>query len=370
MASTYSSLLRLELIATGEQSGTWGQTTNTNLGTLLDSAVAGTASINVTSGNATLSTNNGAADEARCMILNVSGTPGTSRNIVAPSSSKVYTVINGSDSSVVLKGSATTGITIASGAKVIAAWDGSDFVEVSSSSTGSGDVVGPASSTANNLAAFDGTTGKLIKDSGKAYPTGTIVGTSDTQTLTNKTIDASSNTVTNVSLTTGITGTLAVANGGTGVTSLTGLAKGNGGSAFSAAIAGTDYVAPDGDLGTPSSGTLVYCTVDGVNPVGYLNVPPVGAKTSGYTIQLEDIGKYVEVGSGGSITIPNATFANGDVVSVFNNTSGNITITCSISTAYIAGTNTDVSSVTLATRGVATILFISSTVAVLTGNIS
>jgi hypothetical protein len=82
------------------------------------------------------------------------------------------------------------------------------------------------------------------------------------------------------------------------------------------------------------------------------------------------VGKYVQVGSGGSITIPDATFAEGDAVSIFNNTSGGITITCTITTAYIAGTDSDKASVTLATRGVATILFISSTVCVITGNVS
>jgi hypothetical protein len=58
------------------------------------------------------------------------------------------------------------------------------------------------------------------------------------------------------------------------------------------------------------------------------------------------------------------------VVSIFNNTSGNITITCTITTAYIAGTDSDKATMTLATRGVATVLFISSTICVVTGNVS
>jgi len=104
--------------------------------------------------------------------------------------------------------------------------------------------------------------------------------------------------------------------------------------------------------------------------IGFRNIPPVGTKTSSYTLTTSDVGKYVQIGSGGSIVIPDATFTEGDAINIFNNTSGSITITCSITTAYIAGADTDVASVTLATRGMATILFISSTVCVIAGNIT
>ena len=113
-----------------------------------------------------------------------------------------------------------------------------------------------------------------------------------------------------------------------------------------------------------------FSATAGSNNIGYLNIPAVGTKTSSYTLTTSDVGKYVQLGTGGSVTIPNSTFSEGDVVSIFNNTTGDITITCSITTAYIGGANTDVSSVTLATRGIATVFFISSTTCVINGNIS
>jgi len=125
-----------------------------------------------------------------------------------------------------------------------------------------------------------------------------------------------------------------------------------------------------GVLGTPSSGTLTNCTVDGTNPIGYRDLPAVGTKTGSYTLAVGDVGKYVQVGSGGSITIPDATFAEGDIIAIANNTSSGVTITCSITTAYIAGTDTDKSSVTLATRGLATVVFLSGTVCIISGNVS
>ena len=119
-----------------------------------------------------------------------------------------------------------------------------------------------------------------------------------------------------------------------------------------------------------AASTYTYTLPAATATLGYLNIPAVGTKTGSYTLAVGDVGKYVQVGSGGSITIPDATFAEGDVISIFNNTTGAITITCTITTAYIAGTDTDKASVSLATRGVATILFISGTVCVISGNVS
>jgi len=165
-----------------------------------------------------------------------------------------------------------------------------------------------------------------------------------------------------VNLASGVTGTLAVANGGTGVTSSTG----SGSVVLSTSPSLTTPV-----LGTPTSGNLSNCTADGTNNVGYRNIPQSGSdKTTSYTLATTDVGKFIGVGTSGSITVPNSTFAAGDVVSIFNNTSGSVTLTMSITTAYIAGTNTDKDTLTLATRGVATILFISGTVCVVSGNVS
>ena len=124
-------------------------------------------------------------------------------------------------------------------------------------------------------------------------------------------------------------------------------------------------------LGTPASGNLNSCTADGTNPVGYRNIPAVGAKTTSYTLTAADVGKFVELGTGGSIVVPASVFAAGDAISIFNNTSGSISCTCSaVTTFYKGGTDADINSFSVTTRGVATILFISATVAVVTGNLA
>lgn len=101
------------------------------------------------------------------------------------------------------------------------------------------------------------------------------------------------------------------------------------------------------------------------------SIPSAGTtKTSPYTLATTDNGEHVTVGSGGSITVPNSTFSAGMCVSVYNDTTGGISINISLSTCYVAGTNTNRTGVTLATRGLATILFISSTQGVISGNVT
>jgi hypothetical protein len=120
---------------------------------------------------------------------------------------------------------------------------------------------------------------------------------------------------------------------------------------------------------TNTNVTQTLPSVDNVT-LGYLNIPPVGTKTGSYTLATGDVGEYVQVGTGGSITIPDATFSEGDAIVIANNTSGSITITCSITTAYIAGTDSDKATMSLSTRGVASILFLSGTVCIVSGNVS
>jgi hypothetical protein len=129
MASTYSPNLRLELIGTGEQQGTWGTTTNTNLGTLLEEAIGGYVSVTVSnSGDTTLSTNNGSADQSRNAVINLTGTITAARNVICPAIEKLYVVKNATTGgfSVTFKVSGQTGVTIPNGETYFLYVDGID----------------------------------------------------------------------------------------------------------------------------------------------------------------------------------------------------------------------------------------------------
>ena len=142
---------------------------------------------------------------------------------------------------------------------------------------------------------------------------------------------------------------------------------------------GNTAVSLGGSINTVNNLTLVNANVSSGNVTvttvqdQYGNVraiASVGDKTTAYTLTKADSGRYVTIGSGGSINITNNVFAAGDVVSIFNNTNVNANIVCTITTAYIAGADTDVASANLATRGIATILFTSNVACVIQGNVS
>lgn len=130
MPSTYSQL-KIELIATGEQTGTWGATTNTNLGTALEEAITGSADVTFASGNVTLTlTNTNATQAARHLRLNLIGTTGgATRNLVVPTIQKLYLINNNCTNDIVVKNSTGTGITVGAGKTNFVYNDGSNVVD-------------------------------------------------------------------------------------------------------------------------------------------------------------------------------------------------------------------------------------------------
>lgn len=129
MPSTYSPSLKLELIGNGDQNGTWGTTTNINLGTLLEQAITGVQSIVMSNVDKTLTTLNGTSDEARNAVLVVSGTNSAVRNIIAPAVKKLYVIVNNTSGGfgIILKTSASAGVTIPNGASLWVYCDGTVF---------------------------------------------------------------------------------------------------------------------------------------------------------------------------------------------------------------------------------------------------
>ena len=134
MPSTYSSNLKLELMGTGDQSGTWGNTTNTNLGTALEQAIVGYGNPNFTSdANLTLTlTDSNASQAARCFVLNVTSSVSLSvtRELVVPTIQKPYIIRNNTTGgqSITVKTSAGSGVTVPNSDYVFVYTDGTNVV--------------------------------------------------------------------------------------------------------------------------------------------------------------------------------------------------------------------------------------------------
>ena len=184
MASTYSTDLRLELIGSGDQAGTWGTTTNTNLGTLLEQAVAGVSGGPYVSGtyptvnfptdaDITLTANNGSVDQSRSAVLVVTSTGSltATRNVIAPASaSKTYTIKNSTTGgqSIQVKYATGTGVTIPNGTTTIVYGDGTNFYSRLSGTL-------PVSITGSSATSTTSTSAGAITNSGgwSVTPSGT-----------------------------------------------------------------------------------------------------------------------------------------------------------------------------------------------------
>jgi hypothetical protein len=295
MPSTFSPNLRIELIGNGEQAGNWGSTTNTNLGTLIEDAISGYVVVSVTSANQAFTFADGADDQARNAMIELTTTTGAVFNVYAPPSPKLYVIYNASAHTATIYNStvvgnttaAGTGVAVPAGRRLFVMSDGTDFSLVTA----------PASSanTPNTLVERDG--------SGN-FAAGTI-----TANLTGNA--------------TNITGIAAVANGGTGATTA------------------------DAARTSLKTGT----------------VPPV-VSGGAYTLQASDVGDHVS--ATGNITVPPAVFAAGDVVVIYNNTGGNLSILrgAGVTMFWVAGADANR---TLGTRGLASVVCVGSNTFVITG---
>ncbi len=191
MATVFTSNLRLALPTTGAEAGAWGTTVNDGITTLVDTAITGLASLSMTTADYTLSTANGATDEARCMFLTIGGTPGAARNIIVPALSKLYIVYNNSTGGYAqtVKTSAGTGISVPNGSRAVLYCDGTNVVTAATyaSAMTLGTAL-PVASGGTGLSSA-GTSGYVLASNGTAFVATDLAATTnvwtDSQTFTN-----------------------------------------------------------------------------------------------------------------------------------------------------------------------------------------
>ena len=273
MASTYSPL-KIELIGTGDQSGTWGTTTNTNLGTALEEAITGSADVTFASGTVTLTlTDTNASQTARNLRLNLTGTSGGAQNLIVPAIEKLYLVNNGCADAITVKNSTGTGIAVPAGKSMFVFNTGSNVV--------------------------DAITHLSSLTLGSALPIASG-GTGSTST-------------TFVNLASNVTGTLPIANGGTGASTLAGanIPVTNVANSFTGlqTFAGTSSNA---DLKT--SNILETATVSATAATGTINYDTTTQSVLYYTTNAS--GNFTVNFRGSSGTSQNTIMATGESMSV------------------------------------------------------
>lgn len=268
MSSTYSDL-KIELITTGEQSGTWGDTTNTNLGTAIEEAITGSADVTFAAGPVTLTlTDTNSSQTARNLRLNLTGTTGGAQNLIVPAIEKQYIVNNGCADAITVKNSTGTGVAVPAGKSMILFNDGTNVTEVNT------------------------------------YMTTPAFGA-----------------------------TLTVAQGGTGAATLSSgaILKGAGTSPITAATAGTDYVAPGTattftakqtfSTTTKVQQTLEKMTISATAATGTINYDALTQSALYYTTNAS--GNFtVNVRGDGSTTLDSVMATGESLTLVFLNTNG------------------------------------------------
>jgi hypothetical protein len=234
-------------------------------------------------------------------------------------------------------------------------------VIINGSNTPTAGAVAVGDGTTINFTAA-GTAGQILQSNGSTVPTWI---NNDAGTVTSASVISAN----------GFAGTVATATTTPAITlttSITGVLKGNG-TALSAATAGTDYVAPSGALGTPSSGTLTNCTADGTTSVGFLSIPQ-NSQSAAYTTVLADSGKCIfhpttdanartfTIAANSSVAYPIGT-----VIQFCNMTSQVVSIAITTDTMYQAGTGST-GTRSLAQYGVANAMKLTSTTWLITGS--
>lgn len=236
MASTYSPL-KIELIGTGEQVATWGQTTNTNLGTAIEQAIGGRADVTMSSTTEQLTlTDTNAAQDARALYLNLTGTPGGAAVLEVPAVQKAYIVKNGTTGgfAVTVKVTGQTGVSVPNGATMHLYNNGTDVVNavtnLPAGSTIGGAAISTAGGTVSSVAAGNGmnfstitTTGSVTLGTPSTLDTTTtnlVSGSTHTHAITTASASTASTIVardgtgsfsaSTISMTTGNIGTLNV----------------------------------------------------------------------------------------------------------------------------------------------------------------
>jgi hypothetical protein len=187
MASTFSPSLKLTLMGDGDQAGLWGQTTNTNLGTLVEQAITGVESITMVDANYTLTNFNGITNEARNAVLVVTGTNAAIRDLIPPVQKKLYTIVNNTTGGFAIRviGVSGTGVSVPNGATCLVYCDGTNFVNGLSGSAGNFSVNGTVTATTGAFTNVSGNGVALTAINASNITSGTLVNARTTASSSN-----------------------------------------------------------------------------------------------------------------------------------------------------------------------------------------